>query len=203
MAEGSLQKPVKHAKYSHNIVYSYLIHQPTDYSNVIQCDIWNDKGILRLVSIADRKARSKLGLRPPANFCHCDAGVSIQVAVVSTANLPSCGGRESGHYQYLLAFLEDSVIVHVTLCYLSHKRVRPKLYLQNKGALRTWVFGFHTSQQPHEFHGCSQKLNMCDMTANIADLPRTSQNESQPCFHIHRRRKPVAKLASLEICYGN
>jgi len=53
----------------------------------------------RLVSIADRKLRSKLGLRPPANFCHCDAGVSIQVTIISsTANLPCCGGRESGHY---------------------------------------------------------------------------------------------------------
>jgi len=91
------------------------------------------------------------------------------------------------------------VIVYVTLFYLSHKRVRPKLYLQNKGALRTWVLCFHTSQQPHESRGCSQKLNMCDLTANIADPPRTSQSESQPCCHInmHRRRKPVAKLASL------
>jgi len=51
--------------------------------------------------MADRKARklhSKLGLRPPANFSHCDAGVFIQVAIVATANLPCFGGRESGHY---------------------------------------------------------------------------------------------------------
>ena len=82
------------------------------------------------------------------------------------------------------------MIVHVTLCYLSHKRVRPKLYLQNKGALQTCVFCFHTSQQRHKFRGCSQKLNMCDLY-NIADPPRTMQGESQPCFHIntHRRRK--------------
>jgi len=54
--------------------------------------------IYRLVSIADRKLHSKFGLRPPANFCPYDAGVSIQVAIVSTANLPCCGGRESRHY---------------------------------------------------------------------------------------------------------
>jgi len=94
--------------------------------------------------------------------------------------------------------------LHVTLCYLSHRRVRPKLYLQNKGALRTF-FCLHTSQQPREFRGCSQKINMGDLIGNFADLPRTSQSESQPCFHIntHHRRKPIVELASLATGYGN
>jgi len=56
---------------------------------------------LRLVSIEVARLPmvcSKLGLQPPANFCHCNAGVSIQVAIVSTSNLPCCRGRESGPY---------------------------------------------------------------------------------------------------------
>jgi len=91
------------------------------------------------------------------------------------------------------------MIVHVTLYYLSHKRVRPKLYLQNKGALQTCVFCFHTSQQPHEFRECSQKLNMCNFPANTADPPRTSQSESQPCFHInmHRSESLLRSLRAL------
>jgi len=33
-------------------------------------------------------------------------------------------------------------------------------------------------QQPNEFCGCSQKLNMCDLTANIADRPNSVILES-------------------------
>ena len=77
---------------------------PTSFKNREVNGIFGDQvgySTCRLISIADRKARklrSKLGMRPPANFCHCDAGVSIQVTTVSTANLPCCGGRESWHY---------------------------------------------------------------------------------------------------------
>jgi len=119
---------------------------------------------------------------------------------IISINLPSCMALDPPPINLCLRL----PFLHVTLCYLSHRRVRPKLYLQNKGALRTF-FCLHTSQQPREFRGCSQKINMGDLIGNFADLPRTSQSESQPCFHIntHHRRKPIVELASLATGYGN
>ena len=63
--------------------------------------------------------------------------------------------------------------------------------------MRTCVFCFHTSQQPLEFRGCSQKLNMCDLTTNIADPPelrRVSPNR----VSISKRIADASLLRSLQ-----